>query len=72
MALKRENTEPTVSDVIRRARAATMNPNASNPITPKYLLDVCRKLCYNTGPSDPWEHQLPCQKNTAPRFDKQT
>ena len=66
MSLKREDKEPTVRDVILRAPKATMNPNTSQPFTPKYILEVFRTLCHDDDPNDPWEHQLPYQKTALP------
>ena len=66
MSLKREDKEPTARDVILRAPKATMNPNTSQPFTPKYILEVFRTLCHDDDPNDPWEHQLPYQKTALP------
>ena len=62
MAVKRGDVEPTVSNVILRAPRASLNPATGLPFTPKCILQVFRKLCYDDAPSDPWDHQLPYQK----------
>ena len=67
MALKKEDHEPTVAQVILRAPKATTNPRTGQAFTPKYILNVFRTLCYDKDPSDPWDHQLPYQKNSPPQ-----